>query len=167
MRVRGMDVGIRRHQGRLFLVLGLILAVLAAACGGSSKPSQASKPTNSPAGSAVPGGTAKIALPAGLVPNYIFPIMPTIDYQLQNLGYFTYQLFRPLDYYGVGNTTNLNQAESLADPPVYNSTGTAVTIHLKNWKWSNGQPVTARNIQFWQNLLAAGKSTWAAYTPGE
>jgi peptide/nickel transport system substrate-binding protein len=167
MHVRGMNVGVRSHQRRLLLVFGLILAVIAAACGGSSKPSNASQPPNSSSGSAVPGGTATIGLPAGLVPNYIFPIMPTIYYQLQNLGYFTYQLFRPLYYYGVGSTTNLNQAESLADPPVYNSTNTAVTIHLKNWKWSNGQPVTARNIQFWQNLIEAGKSTWAAYTPGE
>jgi peptide/nickel transport system substrate-binding protein len=107
-----------------------------------------------------------VAFPVGLSPNYIFPIMPAQDFAEQNLSYFTYLLFRPLYWYGKGTTTNLNEAQSLALPPVYNSTDTAVTIHLKKWSWSNGQPVTSRDIEFWQNLIVAGKSGWAAYTPG-
>ena len=107
-----------------------------------------------------------VAFPVGLSPNYIFPIMPAQDFAEQNLSYFTYLLFRPLYWYGTGSTTELNEAQSLAYPPVYNSTDTAVTVRLKKWSWSNGQPVTARDIQFWENLIVAGKNGWAAYTPG-
>ncbi len=107
-----------------------------------------------------------VAFPVGLQPNYIFPIMPAQDFEEANLSYFTYLLFRPLYWYGTGSTTNLNEAKSLAFPPQYNSNDTAVTIRLKNWDWSNGTPVTARDIEFWQNLIVAGKSGWAAYTPG-
>src|SRR6185437_7801678 len=81
-----------------------------------------------------------VAFPVGLSPNYIFPIMPAQDFAEQNLSYFTYILFRPLYWYGKGSTTDLNEKESLALPPGYNSTDTAVTIHLKKWSWSNGQP---------------------------
>ena len=41
------------------------------------------------------------------------------------------------------------------------------TIQLKSWRWSDGQPVTSRDVQFWFNVLAANKNNWWDYTPGE
>ena len=42
-----------------------------------------------------------------------------------------------------------------------------MTITLKGWKWSDGQQITARDIQFWQNMVTANKDDWAGYSPGE
>ena len=52
-------------------------------------------------------------------------------------------------------------------PAVYSSDGKSVTITLKGWKWSDGTQITARDIQFWQNLVTANKDNWAGYSPGE
>ena len=61
----------------------------------------------------------------------------------------------------------MNNSLSLADPPVYSADGKSVTITLKGWKWSDGTQITARDIQFWQNLVTANKDDWAGYSPGE
>jgi peptide/nickel transport system substrate-binding protein len=64
---------------------------------------------------------------------------------------------------------------------VWSDKNTVVTITLKHWYWSNGTPVTARDLMFWMNLASAtsdpnapfiGSSTspgpeWAGETPGE
>jgi len=159
----GMRVMLERKSGRRRLRGALASVGLVLALGATGLIVSAT--SSAPAAAA---NTSKIvvAFPVGLSPNYIFPIMPAQDFSENNLSYFTYLLFRPLYWYGKGSTTNLNEAESLALPPVYNSTDTAVTIKLKNWSWSNGQPVTSRDIEFWENLIVAGKAGWAAYTPG-
>jgi peptide/nickel transport system substrate-binding protein len=36
-----------------------------------------------------------------------------------------------------------------------------VTIKLKNHHWSNGEPVTVQDVEFWLNMMAAEKSNWA------
>jgi len=162
----GVAMGVRtipgRRAGRQRFRFGVLVSSLATVLGvtglGVSAPA-------TPAAAATPNKIV-VAFPVGLSPNYIFPIMPAQDFAEQNLSYFTYLLFRPLYWYGEGSTTNLNEPESLAYPPSYNSTDTAVTLRLKKWTWSNGQPVTARDIQFWENLIVAGKAGWAAYTPG-
>ena len=43
-----------------------------------------------------------------------------------------------------------------------------VKITLKNWKWSNGEQVTSRDVQFWMNMMfvEAPKFNWCDYTPG-
>ncbi|EQD53675.1 extracellular solute-binding protein family 5, partial [mine drainage metagenome] len=41
------------------------------------------------------------------------------------------------------------------------------TIRLKSYRWSDGTPVTSRDIEFWMNLLLANKSQWVTYTPGD
>jgi peptide/nickel transport system substrate-binding protein len=113
----------------------------------------------------VPGGTLTIAeAPAG-GPNYIFPMMggayfSVADFQL------IYMLYRPLYWFGLGNTPDLNPSLSVADEPVYSNNGRTVTIKLKNYKWSNGESVDARDVIFWLNMLKANATSWAAYIPG-
>ena len=60
----------------------------------------------------------------------------------------------------------LNEGMSLALPPTYQ--GQVVTIKLKpGWKWSNGAPITAKDIMFWMNMMRAeAKSNWGGYVPG-
>ena len=42
-----------------------------------------------------------------------------------------------------------------------------MTVTLKGWKWSDGMQITARDIQFWQNLVTANKATGRRTSPGE
>ena len=41
-----------------------------------------------------------------------------------------------------------------------------MTINLKHYQWSDGKPVTSRDVVFWINLLRANKVNWGEYAPG-
>jgi peptide/nickel transport system substrate-binding protein len=76
-------------------------------------------------------------------------------------------LYRPLYWFDNNGRVGLNADLSLAQPPQYAPDGRSVTITLKSYVWSDGQPVTTRDVQFWQNLVTNNKSNWAPYSPGE
>jgi len=112
------------------------------------------------------GGIATFAEPAGAPPNYIFPMLPPAVCIVDNQQQFQYLMYRPLYWYGGQGNLKLNPNLSLADPPVYNSTDTTVTVQLKSWRWSDGVPITASDIIFWMDMLVANKDNWCAYVPG-
>ena len=56
---------------------------------------------------------------------------------------------------------------SLASTPVYSDNNTVVNLTLGKWNWSDGTPVTSRDVTFWINLLEANKKNIAFYIPGE
>src|SRR5215467_16264351 len=98
--------------------------------------------------------------------NYIFPMASIQYFSVANFDQFQVLMVRPLYWFGTNGTVALNDQLSLAAEPQYSADGRTVTIHLKNYRWSNGQPVTSRDIEFWMNLLKANKQSWAAYVPG-
>jgi peptide/nickel transport system substrate-binding protein len=49
----------------------------------------------------------------------------------------------------------VNKTLSVGRTPVFSDHNTVVTITLKHWVWSNGSPITARDIVFWMNMLSA------------
>ncbi len=106
-----------------------------------------------------------IAEGAAAGPNYIFPMMGLQYFSVTNFD-LIYQLFRPLYYFGVGNTADLNEGLSVADTPVYSNSGRTVTIKMKGYKWSNGETVNAQDVVFWMNMLKADATSWAGYAPG-
>ena len=60
---------------------------------------------------------------------------------------------------------------SIANPPVYSNGDKTVSITMKsNWKWSNGQPLTAKDLLFTIDLIKAAvkvsPANWAVYVPG-
>jgi peptide/nickel transport system substrate-binding protein len=115
------------------------------------------------------GGTATVALQPGDQFSWIFPLLPFSASTSANLEYSEYLMWRPLYWFGSPGHVGLNEAESLADPAVITSTGrqTMATIQLKSYRWSDGAPVTSRDVQFWFNLLKAEKANWWDYVPGE
>jgi peptide/nickel transport system substrate-binding protein len=136
-------------------VVGLVAIVLTAcACSPSADP-------------AVNKTTATFAEAPGAQPNYIFPLTAVPYFNVEDLSQFQYLMYRPLYWFSTNGQVQLNTTLSLADPPVYSANGKSVTITLKGWKWSDGQPITARDIQFWQNLVTANKVNWGAYSPGD
>lgn len=109
---------------------------------------------------------ATFALLPSAAPNYILPLMNGSYFTAFNQSYFQFLFYRPLYFFGNGQKLGINNQASLAYPPVYSNNDQTVTITLKPYKWSDGQPVTAQDIQFWQNLVTANKKNWAVYVPG-
>jgi peptide/nickel transport system substrate-binding protein len=148
---------ISRIRGKtLALAAGVVaLALTGAGCAGSGTSAVGTTP--------VSGGTAIWAELPSDTPNYIFPFTDSQYISVSNLEDFGYMLYRPLYWFGTGAAPTLNPSLSLANYPTFN--GTKVTITLKHYKWSNGQPVTAQNVMFWLNMLTAvGSTDWGAFT---
>jgi peptide/nickel transport system substrate-binding protein len=118
-------------------------------------------------GTSVTKTTATFAEQPGTQPDYIFPIASLAYFSVANLGQFQFLMYRPLYWFGDGGQVQLNTQLSLADTPVYSADGKSVTVTLKGWKWSDGTQITARDVQFWQNLVTANKASWAGSSPGE
>jgi peptide/nickel transport system substrate-binding protein len=143
------------------------VALVLAGCGSSTANSPTT--TTTAGGSThmvrVQGGTMTIAESPGSGPNYIFPMMGGAYFSVSNFQ-LIYMLYRPLYWFGLGNTPNLDPALSVAYQPVYSKGGRTVTIRLKNYKWSDGESVDAQDVIFWLNMLKANATSWAAYAPG-
>ena len=113
----------------------------------------------------VPGGTMTIAEAAAGGPNYIFPMMGGAYFSVSNFQ-LIYMMFRPLYWFGVGSTPDLNAGLSVASVPVYSNGNKTVTVKLKGYKWSNGETVSAQDVLFWMNMLKADATSWAGFAPG-
>jgi peptide/nickel transport system substrate-binding protein len=153
-----------RIRGRLRLLAfaGVACATVLAACSTSNSSGTGSQ-------SRVNGGTATVALTPGEQFDYIFPLLDTEDAVGANIEYSEYLMWRPLYWFGGANSVGLNTRYSLADPATVTSSAghTTATIQLKSYRWSDGKPVTSRDVQFWFNLLKANKNNFWGYTPGE
>lgn len=118
------------------------------------------------------GGNGGVATFAGLVgepPTYWFPMYQVAYWDTGYVPWASYLMWRPLYMWGKGSHPVFNPQRSLALPPVIrtNHAGkTVVTITLKKLRWSNGKPITTRDVKFWMNLLEANKAQWAPYVPG-
>jgi len=106
-----------------------------------------------------------IAEAAAAGPNYVFPMMGGAYFSTSNFQ-LIYMMYRPLYWFGVGNSASLNPGLSVAQVPVYSNGGKTVTIKMKGYKWSNGEVVDAQDVVFWMNMLKADATSWAAYAPG-
>jgi peptide/nickel transport system substrate-binding protein len=145
-----------RHRFALAAAVGITAVALAAAgCAGSSNSSGSG-------GTPVTGGTAVMAEPPTNTPNYIFPFTSSAYISVINASYLTYLMYRPLYWFGDNGQPTVNNSLSLASPPTFS--GNKVTINLKHYMWSNGQPVTAQDVMFWLNMMQALPQDWGAYS---
>jgi len=111
-------------------------------------------------------GVATWALPPGIGPTYIFPMTSFEHSSDVNLYQFQNQMYRPLYWFGINGTPVLDKPLSLANAPVLSNAGKTVTITLKHYIWSDGQPVTSRDVEFWMDLFKANPDNWQGYVPG-
>ncbi len=132
-----------------------LLALGSAGCGSSSSTSSTS------------ASTATFAEPPATIPNYVFPMFTPSDWILNNTNQFENLLYPPLYFFGNGLDPTLNLSQSMAYAPVFSDGNREVTITLKPYKWSDGKPVTTRDIEFWINLLRANKTDYGQYVPGD
>jgi peptide/nickel transport system substrate-binding protein len=153
-----------RGQVRLLALTSVACAMLLAACSSSPPSPSAVK------GNRVNGGTATIALtPIDSQFNFIFPLLNFTNDTYANVTYSQYLMWRPLYWFGSPGHVGVNEAESLADPVSVTTSGgkTIATVQLKPYRWSDGEPVTSRDVEFWINLLRADKVSFWGYKPGE
>jgi peptide/nickel transport system substrate-binding protein len=145
-----------------------LLAVGIAACSSSSSPSGGStSPSASSSGAVSAGGTARVALPAGVTLSYIWPYTPLASANEYNAEQFQMELYRPLYMFGNnGNSVAVNYPLSVANAPSYSADGKTVTITMKGWKWSNGEAVDASDVVFWLNMMKAEPDNYYGYVPG-
>jgi len=154
---------IKRQRRHLALAaVAVVAAMVAAACSSNNAP------PGSSGGKPVKGGTASVALPAGVTYNWIFPFYAITNASVYNGQQFQWLMFRPL--YMFGNNTNtsvlINYPLSPANAPKYSNGGKTVTVTMKGWKWSNGEPVDAKSLIFFLNMTKAEKTNWYAYSKG-
>jgi peptide/nickel transport system substrate-binding protein len=182
-----------RGKARSFLLLigvGLI-ALLAAGCGSSSKSSSSGSGTSTsssatsttaaaaalsgpgytsptaPTGAKIKGGTVTFVEGAQAAPTYIFPMTSAQVCSTANTSQFSEMLYRPLYWFGNNYKPTVDYSYSPGDAPVYSDGDKTVTVHIKPWKWSNGTPVTARDVQFYLNMYKADPgANYCGYVPG-
>lgn len=141
----------------LFIVTALVVAACSSSTTGNG--------SHASGGTPVKGGTASIAVFSS-GPNYVFPLFDANHFVTTNFTYLQALLYRPLYWFGQGNSQAINYRLSIGKPPVYSDGGKVVTIKLNPYRWSDGTPVTARDVEFWENLVVANKSSYGAYSPG-
>jgi peptide/nickel transport system substrate-binding protein len=122
------------------------------------------------ASSRVPGGTATIALTAADGQfNFIYPMLNFNSDTTANVTYSEYLMWRPLYWFGSPSNAGVNESESLAEAPSVTTSGgtTTAVIQLKSYHWSDGTALTSRDVEFWIDLLRAGKENFWGYVAGE
>ncbi|MGH3733120.1 MAG: ABC transporter substrate-binding protein [Acidimicrobiales bacterium] len=157
---------IRRHSIATFAAAVLLLSGWATA---SSAASHTTKGTDSHSiAHATSGGTVTFAEQPGAPPTYIFPLYNGANSGNNNITYLQPLMWLPLYWFGHSNNeqATVNYSLSMADPPVFSNGNKTITVTLKKYDWSNGTPVTSRDILFFMNLVLANKSDEGLYVPG-
>jgi peptide/nickel transport system substrate-binding protein len=166
------------RSGAMMAMLAAAGGLAIAACG--SSPSTSSTTGLSPSGAygTVPAatgtphpGTVKVAAPPSTSASWILPIITAADNSVFTVLSFDYEMFRPLYFTVNGVSPTINTAMSLANTAKWSNGDKTVTIPLKtNYKWSDGTPVTSKDVLFWYDEMKAGlkisPANWADYTPG-
>ena len=107
------------------------------------------------------------ALPANFTPNWILPI-GTASHLNTNNGSIAQSLYEPLVAYD-GSTGKIawNKAGSVATDVSFASDSKSATVTLGDRHWSDGKPITSRDVAFWFNLIKANKDQWGSYSEGK
>jgi peptide/nickel transport system substrate-binding protein len=122
-------------------------------------------------GGKIKAGTITWALAPGTAPNWILPVIPSASNSVFNSFTFIFQMWRPLYWTVNGVTPEIVPNMSIANTATYSNGNKTVTISMKsNYKWSNGQPITANDVLFYIDLakaaVKASPANWAVYVPG-
>ncbi len=116
-------------------------------------------------------GPVSLAEPPGAAPNWILPVVPSAADSVSTVQGFGYQMWRPLYWEVRGVSPAIDPAMSLARPPVWSNGGRTVTVTMNPaYRWSDGQPVSSRDVAFAIDLIRAAvrerPANWIYYTRG-
>lgn len=136
-----MTVSRMALPGAMVLVLGAMVS----ACGTST--------TNSGTAS---GGTALIALSPQSSPNWFFPVLSIADYSDLNTQVESL-MYKPLIYINKADQVDLPRSLAQSIRVSRNDTTYTITLGTK-YRWSNGKPVTARDVVFTWDIMQAAST---------
>jgi peptide/nickel transport system substrate-binding protein len=111
-------------------------------------------------------GTIRFAEGAGASPNYIFPYYSGQFCSVANTTQFQMLMFRPLYFFGLGNSAAVQPKISTGNPPKYSNGNKTVTLTMKGWKFADGQTVNAESVMFFLNMFKAVPTDFCTYSPG-
>lgn len=121
-------------------------------------------------GSATTGSSSdeiNYALPANFTPNWILPI-GTAAHLNTNNGSIAQSLYeRLIAYDGSTGKIGWDKPGSVATAADFASDSKSVTITLGDRHWSDGKPITSRDVEFWFNLIKANAKDWGSYSAGK
>jgi peptide/nickel transport system substrate-binding protein len=138
-----METGVKmRRRRQTFAAAVGLAALLLSACSASTGSNAGGKPQS--------GGIITFAEQPGSPPTYIFPLYDGANSGNNNITYLQPLMWLPLYWFGHSNSAQatINYPESMAYPPVFSDGGRTVTMKLKHYVWSNGKPVTSRDLEF-------------------
>src|ERR1700722_5983427 len=85
------------------------------------------------------GATLPFALPAGTIPTYISPFVAGPVSNNVDLFQFSPFMWRPLYWFGINGTVNINYSQSMAGAPTFSNGGeTGTRTFEKKINWSKG-----------------------------
>jgi peptide/nickel transport system substrate-binding protein len=155
-------------------VLAVAGATVLAACGSSKSSPTTTGPLGAfgkvpPATGTAHAGTITVAEPPGATPTWIFPVTPGANSSVYTAFSFQYEMWRPLLWIVNGVHPVEYKPMSMANDPVYSNSDKTVTVTLKGWTWSDGQPVTSKDLLFWideaRAAIKESPANWGNYTP--
>jgi peptide/nickel transport system substrate-binding protein len=163
------------HPVLKMVAVAAVGATALAACSSKSGNNNVS-PTLNGAYGAVPAqtgtahaGTITVAEPPGATPTWIWPVTPGANGSVYTAYSFQAEMWRPLSWFPDGAAQKEDPAMSLAEDPKWSNGDKTVSITLKKWKWSDGQPITAKDAEFWIDMVKAAvkvsPADWSNYTP--
>ncbi|QSO48932.1 peptide ABC transporter substrate-binding protein [Alicyclobacillus mengziensis] len=158
-------------SGMVTIAMAASITMLVAGCGStptnnstnnstSTTPSNSTTATNSTGSSSsstpTPGGTINLALPPQTNLNWFLPLMNAASDSVYN-SQIVDQLYKPLIW--INNDYTINWQSSIASKITYNKAGTVYHVFLNpKWKWSDGQPVTSKDVLFTWNVIKAASA---------
>jgi peptide/nickel transport system substrate-binding protein len=178
---------VTRSATKRFAGLALAAAGITAlaACSSSSSSSGSSTTTTTPGVTTQPGsigGIPAAGTPSGTAgsitygylsadaPNWILPIIPAADNSVYNSFVFGWQLYRPTWFTWNNASPAVDNALSPVNAPTSSNGGKTFTMTFKPWKWSDGQTLGAKDMEFTIDVIRAAikesPANWANYVPG-
>jgi peptide/nickel transport system substrate-binding protein len=123
-----------------------------------------------PASGTPHAGTITWAESPGYGPTWIFPVTPGANLTTGTVYTFQWDMWRPLYWFGNGVSPVMVPSMSLAYPPVYSDGDKTATVRLKtSYRWSDGQPLTAKDVLFYLDEVRAAvkesAANWGFYSP--
>lgn len=110
--------------------------------------------------------TVSYALPAGTGPNWILPISSPDTMATHNSAIKATMWPRLFEYNGTSGTMEWDQKASAAESYEFSEDHRSITITLADLDWSDGTPVSSRDVEFWYNLVRFNSEKTGGYSAG-
>ncbi|UCR90278.1 peptide ABC transporter substrate-binding protein [Mycetocola spongiae] len=116
------------------------------------------------------GGESKdsvsYALPAGTGPNWLLPMSPPDKMATHNKALKSTMWVPLFEFDGTSGVMEWDKKASATESYKFSEDGQSVQITLADLDWSDGTPVTSRDVEFWYNLARYNNTKIGGYSAG-